>query len=267
MNRPLLQNERNDAIIQVENLKAAFNGKTVFQNVSFNVYRGEVMVIAGPSGCGKSTLMKQMIGLYRPDEGRVVIDGDELLHHNSRSRHRILRKFGVMYQQGALFGAMTLLENVRLPLEEFTDLNQDIIDMIALTKLKMVDLEHAASKLPAELSGGMQKRAAIARAVALDPDIVFLDEPSAGLDPVTAAGLDELIKRFSRMLKMTFVVISHELASIFNIAHRVAMLDSRTRTLIALDPPQQLRDHNDHPRIRAFFRHQPDTEHTTTPAE
>ena len=241
-------------IIEVKDLAAGYGDTLILQDINFEVRMSEIFAILGGSGSGKTTLLKCLIGLQPPWRGSILIDGTDIVTATGQERIEVLKKIGVAYQSGALFGSMTIVSNVALVLEEFTDLPRDAIEVIAQMKLKAVGLQEAAYKMPAELSGGMRKRAAIARALALAPKILFLDEPSAGLDPITSAQLDELVLELSRSLGVTFVIVTHELPSIFAVADRVIMVDKETKTIIAEGRPQELRDRSEHPLVRQFFK-------------
>ena len=234
-------------------MTARYGERLVLDSISFGVNRGEIFVILGGSGCGKTTLLKHMIGLYKPASGDVRISGASVVTSFGADRDALIRTFGVMYQSGALFGSMTLLENICLPLEEFTDLGKEARELAACMKLGLVGLAEFAHHMPSEISGGMKKRAALARAMALDPEILFLDEPSAGLDPVTADDLDELIIQLSRSLGITFVIVTHELPSIYKVADRVIMLDARTKKIIAEGRPEELQKNSKNEWVRDFF--------------
>lgn len=240
--------------MEVSGLKLAFGSTVVQHDVSFNVSKGSIFAIMGGSGCGKSTLLKALIGLLRPREGTVRVAGEDYWAAGEARRAEIGRNFGVLFQSGALWSSLSVAENVALPLRMFTPLSDAAIALLVRVKLALVGLGTDGHRMPSELSGGMRKRAGLARALALDPDILFFDEPSAGLDPITSRRLDDLILDLRDGFGATIIIVSHELASLFAIADDGIFLDADTKTPIAHGAPQLLRDTCEHPTVRAFMR-------------
>jgi phospholipid/cholesterol/gamma-HCH transport system ATP-binding protein len=253
----MVSNPSATPVIVVDQLTARFGDNTIFDRVSFQVNQGEILVILGGSGCGKSTMLKHMIGLYKPASGQVLLNGVNVNTDDDRVLRQVRMDLGVLFQSGALFGSMTLAENVALPLQEYTDLDSATIELIVRMKLGLVNLAGYENHLPSEISGGMMKRAGLARAMALDPTVLFFDEPSAGLDPITSVELDNLIKSINAGMGTTMVIVTHELESIFNIAQRVIMLDKSARGIIAAGDPRELKDHSTDPRVVNFFNRRP----------
>jgi phospholipid/cholesterol/gamma-HCH transport system ATP-binding protein len=242
-----------DIKIEIRDLTMAYGSFVVMRNISAQIKRGEVFVIMGGSGCGKSTLLRHMIGLKKPAQGDVLYDGTPFWQSSDEARQERVRRFGVLFQSGALWSSMTLAENIALPLGEYTDLSPGDIADIARLKLALVGLKGFEDFYPAEISGGMCKRAGLARAMALDPEILFFDEPSAGLDPISSRNLDELILQLRDSLGATFVVVTHELASIFTIADNSVFLDPNTRTMRASGNPREMLKHSADPAVREFL--------------
>ncbi len=248
------------AQIEVKGLEMAYGSFVVMQDLNFTISRGEVFVIMGGSGCGKSTLLRHLIGLLRPAKGEIFYGGENFSAAPDGRRQEMLRRFGVLYQGGALWSSLTLAENVALPLEEYSDLSRKEVREIVSLKLALVGLRGFEDFYPSEISGGMCKRAGLARAMALDPEVLFFDEPSAGLDPISSQRLDELILRIRDNLGTTVVVVTHELASIFTIADRALFLDADTRRSTALGDPRVLREASPDPRVRLFLNRGSDPE-------
>ncbi len=239
--------------IEVRDLTMAFGDFVLQRNLDFAIPRGSIFVIMGGSGCGKSTLLRHILGLLSPAKGNILLDGEDITNIDPAHRQTLMRKFGVLYQSGALWSSMTLAENVSLPLEEYTDLSASEIRDISELKLAMVGLRGFEDYYPSEVSGGMQKRAGLARAIALDPEILCIDEPSAGLDPISSKRLDELILELRESLDTTVVMVTHELPSIYSIGTDSIFLDAETRTMIASGPPTWLRDNCDDPTVHQFM--------------
>jgi len=245
--------ERSELHIDVQGLTMAFGSFVVQRDLSFAVRRGRVFLIMGGSGCGKSTLLRHIVGLQRPAAGTIIIDGKSFWDAPPGERAKLSRRSGILYQSGALWSSMTLAENVALPLEEYTDLGPAEIRDIVSLKLALVGLSGFEEYYPSEISGGMRKRAGLARAMALDPEILFFDEPSAGLDPISARRLDDLILELRDGLGATVVVVTHELASIFAIGDDSVLLDADAKTMIAAGDPKKLLAESTDPRVRSFL--------------
>ena len=242
-----------EARIEVRQLDMAYGARIIQRDLTFTVRRGDIFVIMGGSGCGKSTLLRHLIGLLEPARGQVLYDGRSFWGAAADERERMTRRFGVLYQSGALWSSMTLAENVSLPLEQYTELSPaEIRDLVAL-KLALVGLAGFEAFYPSEISGGMRKRAGLARAMALDPDILFFDEPSAGLDPISARLLDDLILELRESLGATVVVVTHELASIFAIGTNSVFLDAETKTMLTTGNPKTLLAESAIPAVRRFL--------------
>jgi phospholipid/cholesterol/gamma-HCH transport system ATP-binding protein len=241
------------AHITIRDVTMAYGALVIQRDLNFAINRGDIFVIMGGSGCGKSTLLKHMLGLIQPARGEILYNGHSFTRANAGERDRMRRTWGITYQSGGLFSAMTLAENVALPLQLYTDYAAtDIADIVAY-KLALVGLDGYQAYYPSAISGGMRKRAALARAIALDPEILFFDEPSAGLDPISSRLLDELIVQLQDSIGATVVMVTHELASIFDIATNSVYLDANTRTMIGYGDPRELRDHSTEPVVRQFL--------------
>lgn len=239
--------------IVVENLTMAYGDFVIQQDLNFTINQGDIFIIMGGSGCGKSTLLRHLIGLKRPAKGKVFYGDTSLWDIDSEHRREIMKGFGILYQKGALWSSMTLAENIALPLVEYTDLSPGQIQRVVSLKLALVGLAGFDEFYPSEISGGMQKRAGLARAMALDPEILFFDEPSAGLDPISAHRLDKLILELRESLGATIVVVTHELASIFDIGNNSVFLDAESKTMIAKGNPKKLRKESDNPKVQSFL--------------
>ncbi len=250
-----MNEERNACTIQVKNLVTHYGSRKILNGVNLDILTGETMVILGRSGCGKSTLLRHLIGLQRPSSGEIFINGQDITRMNDEQLNSIRTRMGVLFQGAALFNSMTIGDNVALPLQEHTRLNESTIQIMVRMKLSQVGLGGFEEYLPSQLSGGMKKRAGLARALAMDPEILFFDEPSAGLDPVVSASLDELILKLKKAFRMTIVVVTHEMASAFLIADRITLLDQGV--VLASGSPEDIRA-STHPKVQQFLQRKPE---------
>lgn len=242
--------QQSETIIAARDLRLRFGEREILHGISFNVHRNETLVILGGSGSGKSTLLRALVGLEKPSAGEIWVKGKNIAQVSGAEMDEIRKKLGMSFQGGALFGSLTVGENVALPLREHTKLEDSTIQIIVRLKLEQVGLAGFEDYMPSQLSGGMKKRAAVARAMAMDPEILFFDEPSAGLDPIIAAGIDNLILKLKKAFRMTIVVVTHELASAFLIADRMVLIDKGN--IVALGTREELRE-STHPRVRQFL--------------
>ncbi len=252
-----MNNNQNEYVIEVENLVVQYGDRRVLDNISFKVKKGEIFVILGGSGCGKSTLLRTLVGLIRPHSGRILMFGKDVTQMNTREQIELRKKIGMCFQNSALFNSMTVGENVALPLKEHTRLADSTIEIMTQIKLDLVGLSGCAHLYPSQLSGGMRKRAGIARAMALDPEIIFYDEPSSGLDPIVAAGLDHLIRKMQNTFNLTSVVVTHDMESVQIIADRVCLLHQGK--IVAIGDLKEL-ELNSNPYLRQFFTRTPNPE-------
>jgi len=238
-------------MIEVRDLQLGYDGNAIVKNLTLNVARGETLVILGQSGAGKTTLLRSLIGLLEPSSGQVVLDGQDITHLSENELNDVRKKFGVLFQSAALFNSMNLFDNVALPIRRHTDLDEELIEIMVKLKLEMVGLSGCEDQYPDQLSGGMKKRAGLARAMALDPQILFLDEPNSGLDPVISAGIDELIVSLKEALEVTMVIVSHDLQSAFRTADRITLLAQGE--ILASGTPDEIREHPDK-RVQRFLK-------------
>jgi phospholipid/cholesterol/gamma-HCH transport system ATP-binding protein len=246
--------ETRNKVIRVENLIAKYGDEIILKSITLDVFEGEIFVILGGSGCGKSTLLRHMVGLAVPYSGNVFVDGVDITGCDTAKLHDILKGIGILFQSSALLGSMTVAENISLPITEYSKMPKKYVDTLVKMKLRLVELDGFENYLPSQLSGGMKKRAGLARALALNPKILFLDEPTAGLDPVISSEIDELVIQINKRLGTTIVIVTHDLDTIFTVADRAVMLDKNTKGIIAEGDPRSIRDSSPDLSVRSFFK-------------